>query len=529
MKNFIFISKLIWEMIDARSKIYFYLSILLFILTSILRVSTPVVFSYLISIAQEPLPYILLICIIYSILFCVLRFLEEFRLACYVYFEQVLQKSLILNTLKKYFKLPFFEAKKNTSSETAIIIDRGLGGIRVALYNAIFMLLPLVIECIFLLAIIYYKTNLLMVFEIFLILISFIFFTYFFSSKTQFLQQKWFATASQNYKLMSEGIRAFEALRSFQSTHWMTARYASATDKFILEVKQSLHPGIILGVIQGVLLFILFFFSSYNIVTSAPSTSEMVSLLVLVNGLLLQIALPLLQFSASYRFFIQGLSSARQLFDVMTLPSTNEKVEHSINNSIDGFDISHVSVLHQEQTSIVYDNIFIPEESITIISGASGVGKSSLAKILAGISEYSGLIQTKFSVDEIFYLHQNVDIFDVSLRENIILGNEFEQHKFDTCMTSAGFTATELIALSDRNLGEQGTNISGGQAQRIGLARMLYHGAKVMIFDEPTTGLDDAAIVKVLGTIQQASADRTTIIVTHDARVKDIGDHFIVL
>lgn len=529
MKNFIFVSLLSWRMLDLKSKMYLYVSIMLFFSTTILRVSTPVVFSYLVDITYQPVSYIVLICGGYALMFFILRFLEEFRLAFYVYFEQVLQKNLILTTLRKYFKMKFSSAKKNTSSEATIIIDRGLGGVRSALYNAIFTLLPLIFECVFILSIIWLKLGVILAMEILLILALFISFTYYFSSKTQLLQQKWFATASRSYKLMSEGIRAFEALRSFQSTAWMTERYEKATNKFIHEVKVSLRPGILLGITQGVLLFALFFVATYNVVQNAPSPSEMISLLVLVNGLLLQIALPLLQFSASYKFFIQGLSSARQLFDMMLYPSSSEKISHHLDTTVNGFEITGVAIDYSRANTINYNNFFIPEKVISVISGASGVGKSSFAKALAGISEYSGEIKTKFTPEDIFYLHQSVDVFDTSFTENIILGNEFIRQKFDKCIADAGFSPSEVISLSERSLGEMGSHVSGGQAQRIGLARMLYHDAKVMIFDEPTTGLDDETVVKVLHAIKNCSFERTTIIITHDARVKSIGQHFIAL
>nr|WP_246494842.1 ABC transporter ATP-binding protein [Brenneria izadpanahii] len=516
-------------MIDKRSKGYFYLAVVLFLLTTLLRVSTPVFFAYIISFSGYVRENILMLCLVYAGIFCVSRFLEEFRLACYVYFEQILQKSLILNTLNKFFSLSFTDARKNTSSESAIIIDRGLGGIRSALYNLIFTLLPLSLECILLLIIIGYKASAFLAVVVFILLSAFVYFTYNFSIIAQKLQQKWFETASSNYKMMSEGIRSFEFLRSFNQTRWMNERYGRANDRFIEEVKISLKPGIILGMIQGGLLFLLFFISTFYTIHTSTDADEMVSLLVLVNGLLLQIAIPLLQFSSSYRFFIQGLSSARQLFNLLALRSVEEKKSHNLNVNVKGFQLDGVMVVYPDGKRITFPDLYIPENEIVIISGDSGVGKSSLAKVLAGLCEYDGCVNTNFKSDDIFYLHQNVDIFDMNFDENIILGKSRDEMKLVSCLNRVGFSEDEIRSMSERSFGEMGTNISGGQAQRVGLARMLYHDAKVMILDEPTTGLDDATVLKIIWAIAESSKGRTAIIVTHDERVKRIGTEHIHL
>lgn len=526
MKKILYIASKSWKMIDGRSKFLFYLSILLFVLTTVLRISGPILFSLIIeSVNSQSTEHVLLFCVVYASIFCASRFLEEFRLACYIYFEQILQKNLILNTLGKYFILSFESVRKHSSSETSIIIDRGLGGIRTALYNAIFTLFPLLAECLLLLLVVGLKIDIFLAFELLVLILLFLIVTFHLSSKTQMLQQKWFSTASKNYQIMSEGIRSFESLRSFKETQWLKDRYENATDKFISEVKHSLKPGIILGVIQGAVLFILFFLSTLTVLDMTESTGKKVALLVMINGLLLQIAVPLLQFSSSYKLFIQGISSASQLFDLIQLPESAEKTPHiHTSDANKHILLKNIEITYFNAQSIKYKDITIQTGKITVFAGPSGIGKSSLAKCIAGIVEYKGTIESEFLIDSVYYLHQHVDIFDLSFRDNIILGKEYVNDKFTRIIRACGFSDDEIATLSSRNLGEGGKNISGGQAQRIGIARMLYHDAKVMILDEPTSGLDDIIVHNVIETIKKAAAGLTCIIVTHDKRVKDIGD-----
>lgn len=530
MKEFRQIASKSWGMIDRKSKALFYLSIFLFFLTTCLRISGPVFFSFLIeSIGKVSIKLIVIFCGIYALIFCLSRFLEEFRLACYIYFEQILQKSLILNTLSKYFSMPFQRVRIYSSSETSIIVDRGLGGVRTALYNGIFTLFPLITECLLLLTVIAFKTNYLLSVQLTFLILIFLYATFYFSSKTQVLQQKWFSTASKNYQIMSEGIRSFENLRSFKQTDWMKKKYEHATNKFIDEVKLSLRPGIILGIIQGLLLFLIFFVATTSVLNIPGPISEKIGLLVMVNGLLLQVAVPLLQFSASYRFFIQGLSSAKQLFDMIETPESPEKIPHELSDlpSDENITIQDLKVSNLQASPLYFKNLVIPLGKITILSGASGIGKSTLAKCIAGLVDYTGVIKSTCSINDIYYLHQHVDIFDLSFRENIIFGNAYDDEKFLNTVRACGFSESEISELSQRSLGEGGENISGGQSQRIGLARMLYHDAKIMILDEPTSGLNDDIVHIVISAIKKSVLGLTCIIVTHDQRVKDIGDYVI--
>lgn len=524
MNNFLYILSKSWAMTDRKSKFAFYLSVLLFLSTTCLRVSGPVYFAFLLNNIRGSADSLLVFVVIYALIFCAARFIEEIRLACYIYFEQILQKSLILTTLEKYFEISFEKTQQHSASETAIIIDRGLEGVRTALYNAIFTLLPLLTECILLLIVIGFKTNILLSAVLLALITLFIAATFYFSSKTKTLQQKWFATASKNYQIMSEGIRSSEFLRSFHQTLWMIQRYHDATEKFITEVRQSLNPGIILGVVQGVLLFLLFLLSTLGVLNISQSPGERVSLLVIVNGLLLQLSVPLLQFSASYRFFVQGLSSARQLFDMAEAPASAQKIPHVAVYSPDGISTKNVSVQFQGGQRINFKDIIIPTKKITVLIGPSGVGKSTLAKVIAGIVEYDGIIESIYQIHDIYYLHQHVDIFDLSFKDNIILGRDYDGDKFTRITRDCGFTDKEIADFGERSLGEGGKNISGGQAQRLGLARMLYHDARVMVLDEPTSGLDDGIVDKVINAICKVSEGRTCIIVTHDWRLKDIGD-----
>ncbi len=524
MKKTKFTFRQIPKMLSKRSRLLFTISASLFALTTTLRVLAPIVFAGIIATAQDIVDGFVWGVLIYSLLFFFSRFLEELRFAFYVSFEQDVQKVLALRTIDIFFRIPLSMMWVRSPSENAITVDRGLSGLRAVLYNGIFAIAPVSVESVVLIVIIGLRINPLLAVWTAVILAVFIFTTVRLSERTRILQEKWFTVASANYKILSESLRSYETIRSFDQGSWVHKRYAKATDGFIEKVIASLRPGIILGFVQGFLLALLMGSTIGTILADNLSASERLATLVLVNGLLIQIVSPLLQFSGAYRLFIQGLASARQLLDLLATVPVPAKISHAKLQDDGEFRISDLTVTYDRDVILSISNLTIPEKKLITISGASGSGKSTFARCLAGLCEYKGTIYSLRRSDHIFYLTQDVHVFDESMDENIALSLPIEPSRMSWALQKAGITGDEYKTLIDRNVGEGGVNISGGQRQRIGLARMLYHNAEVLIFDEPTSALDAETACKVLSTLREISHERTCIIVTHDPRCVEVSD-----
>ncbi len=170
-------------------------------------------------------------------------------------------------------------------------------------------------------------------------------------------------------------------------------------------------------------------------------------------------------------------------------------------------------------------NIDLHSGQVLLITGASGIGKTTLLKVLANaLKPISGnyLINQRpaeqWQLDEcIGYLPQQLDIFDSSLASNLRLADPqaTDEQLWDVLADVAlADWAREQNGL-ETALGEYGAQISGGQARRVALARLLLAQRPILLVDEPFAGLDSASSYQVLSALRQRQADGLLIIVSH--------------
>ena len=527
MKTIFPIFLTIWRSLNGNGKRAFYAAVVLFAAMMVIRVATPFYFSYIIAGLQAGKSETALLLGGYALIFFGLRVLEELRFTVYVYFEQIFQKSLAMKLLRRFFFIPRETTRSQAPSETAIIVDRGLGGLRNVMYNLVFSIGPLVIETLVLVIVLSLNVSVALSAIVVCLLVIFVWVTYKLTNRISKLQTIWYKTASKNFKILSESLRSQETIRSLGCPEWIHDRYARATDTFIRQVLASLSPAVIMGFLQGVLIATVVLTVSISVVRTYQSVTDAIPMLVLVNGLILQIVAPLVQFAAAYRIFIQGISSAQQLVRLLSVEKTSLKIKHSERRMDHAFQVEEAKVELSDTKEIVFTSFCIEMNSCTVIAGRTGSGKSTLARMISGLVDYSGAVYVNPDCAPIYYMSQSVDVFDASLAENICLEFEHDEHRLRQCLRLSGFSDNEIAELSNRSLGESGSEVSGGQKSRIGIARMLYHDASIIVFDEPTASLDDETAAQIRSTISELKERMTVVVVTHDNKFFSIADQVL--
>lgn len=192
--------------------------------------------------------------------------------------------------------------------------------------------------------------------------------------------------------------------------------------------------------------------------------------------------------------------------------------------------LAEVTLRHGHQPPLLshFDLAVMPGERVGIV-GASGSGKSSLADAIAGLVDpVSGQIQRP----ALAYLTQKTVLFDDTLRANLLIG---KPNATDTEL----WRVLELVALGDRFagapeqldtwVGAHGYQLSGGEARRVALARVLLNTAPLLIMDEPFTGVDAATKDTISQRLAPWLEDKTVVYLGHGTKAFPAVDRWIHL
>jgi ATP-binding cassette, subfamily B, bacterial len=177
--------------------------------------------------------------------------------------------------------------------------------------------------------------------------------------------------------------------------------------------------------------------------------------------------------------------------------------------------------------------------------GPSGSGKTTLVKLLVGLYPpqsgrvlYNGKPGTELDLDELRaqlgFVTQDTQLFSGSIRENLLFVNPSATDA--ECLEVLRKAACDsLLARADRGLdtviGEGGVKVSGGEKQRLSIARALLRRPRLLVFDEATSSLDSLTEEEITGTIHEvaASQDGITILIAHRLSTVLHADHIHVL
>ena len=205
---------------------------------------------------------------------------------------------------------------------------------------------------------------------------------------------------------------------------------------------------------------------------------------------------------ASYKRFEEFLG----LKDDVQLRNGN-----AININVGKIAIRNLSFQYEKRKIIDGLSLSIQKGEKIAFVGESGSGKSTLIKILLGLLKYNqgevhlGDMELKEIClnnlyDRVSYLSQDAPVFDGTIKENLVFGKQVSEEQM-------------LGALSE--IGEKGTCLSGGEKQRLALARLWFEDSELVILDEATSAMDNLTEENVMKSVMQKMKDKTVIAIAH--------------
>jgi len=220
--------------------------------------------------------------------------------------------------------------------------------------------------------------------------------------------------------------------------------------------------------------------------------------------------------------------------DLKNLKPTNSNQDQGVlqlNKSITLKNI-HYNYPNTSRTSLKDINISIPAKTTAGIVGTTGSGKTTTVDIILGLLQaQKGILEVDGQIitiknsrawqRSIGYVPQHIYLSDDSVAANIAFGVDFKDinqetvEKVSKIANLHEFVINELPNQYQSTVGERGVRLSGGQLQRIGLARALYHNPQLLILDEATSALDNKTEKAVMDAINNIKKDITVIIIAH--------------
>ena len=238
------------------------------------------------------------------------------------------------------------------------------------------------------------------------------------------------------------------------------------------------------------------------------------------------------------------LELIEELKGTKELPQSAENIDFDHVNFLPKVVLQNVSLKYPNAADFAIKNIDLDVEAGKVVAlvGPSGAGKTSIVDVILGVIDpSSGQVQISGKVPSeaitlwpgaLAYVPQDVIISRGTIRENVVIGFPVDESNDDDI-----WKALEVAELSDfvrsfptgldTEVGERGAKISGGQRQRLGIARALFTNPKLLILDEATSALDGETEANIAKSIQRLKGNVTVIMIAH--RLSTIRDADLVV
>ena len=252
--------------------------------------------------------------------------------------------------------------------------------------------------------------------------------------------------------------------------------------------------------------------------------------------------IPMRQLGSFFHIAMNGMAASDKIFRLLDLEETKPEITESFPS---GHTIrcSGLSFSYEPDREILHSvDLTFPQGSFTALVGESGCGKSTVASILMGRNKgYEGLvtiggidlkeISEHSLLQNITYISHQSYLFKGTVRENLLMGKPGASDEELWAVLSRVNLAEFLKAEQglDTRLLEKASNLSGGQCQRLALARALLHDSPVYIFDEATSNIDVESENDIMREIHELAKSKTVILVSHRLANVVGADHIYVL
>jgi len=371
--------------------------------------------------------------------------------------------------------------------------------------------------------------------------------TRFFARLYEDIQNKTQKQESEIYSFYQEKMSNVKTIKSFNQEIHETGRLIDKLLKMFTLVRENLFLGLFNSFFDAALITLwtsfLGWYAGYRVITGHITIGEIMAILVYLG----QIHQPFMDFGTIYKSAVRSSVSINRINEIMSAnPEVYQDARTFVLYEIEGkvrFD--KVGFHYPDTEEYILKNISltaIPGE-ITAICGASGAGKSTIIDLILRfiIPTEGDIYIDNYNLKDISLLtlranisivSQDVVIFSGTVRENLQYGciNPSEEKMIEAAQMAEihDFILTMQNGY-DTKIGEGGIGLSGGQLQRLSIARALLRNVKILVLDEATSALDAISESKIYENLKKLSPDKTMILISHRLSTLKNADKIYVI
>jgi len=464
-------------------------------------------------------------------------------------FAKAMQRSIRRVALQVFEHLHRLALRFHLERQTGGVsrdIERGTAGIRFLLNFMLFNILPTLFEIGLVTAILLVRYSVWYAIVTLGALVVYIAFTLFVTEWRMIFRRTMNEMDSKANTKAIDSLLNYETVKYFNNEAWEARRYDDTLQKWEKAAVRNQTSLSVLNAGQATIIAIgvtiLMLMASNDVVTGKMTIGD----LVLVNAFLIQLYMPLHFLGFVYREIRHSLADMERMFSLLNQPEEVRDKPNAPDLVVgDGaIRFEQVNFSYDQRRGILDQVSFdIPSGHKVAVVGASGAGKSTLSRLLFRFYEVSGgritingqdirdVTQTSLR-KAIGIVPQDTVLFNDSIYYNIAYGRPDATHDEVIAAAKAAHIHTFVESLPDKYdslVGERGLKLSGGEKQRVAIARTLLKNPPILVFDEATSALDSKTEKAIQAELLEIATNHTTLVIAHRLSTIMDADQIVVL
>lgn len=466
-----------------------------------------------------------------------------------VVFARVIQRTMRSAALEVFSHLHNLSMRFHLDRQTGGLsrdIERGVAGIRFLMNFMLFNILPTLFEITLVISILMQRFDARFSLVIVLTLAIYIGLTLLITEWRMAFRRKMNQMDSQANTSAIDSLINYETVKYFNNEEFELQRYDESMQQWEKAAVRSTTSLSLLNSIQGLVIAtgvtVMMFLAADQVVQGEMTVGD----LVMVNAFLLQLFIPLNFLGFVYREIRHSLADMERMFSLLKTPSEVKDKESAVDIVLGRADVrfDNVGFAYDDRREVLRGITFeIPASRTVAVVGHSGAGKSTLSRLLYRFYDVSeGAITidgqdirnvTQQSLRRaIGVVPQDTVLFNDTIFYNIAYGRPGAEK--DQVIRAAKHAHIHDFIESlpdgyDTMVGERGLKLSGGEKQRVAIARTILKEPAILIFDEATSALDSATEKKIQTELEEISANTTTLIIAHRLSTVRQADQILVM